>query len=140
MFTFRLEQLMILARVVVAQNTIPTHLNTGSESPLADHPTPNHFYFRPINSYVHLKHRHLLDQVLAELSNFNLEHGKTQSYRKGCQGPLCRRAHRDECRAYAQRRFDRKSMRARTKPHYESVEPLLAALHRYAKQLTTSLT
>lgn len=130
---------MILVKVIVAQNTLPVDLNTGSEAPLVDHPSPNHFYFKPINQYVHIKHKDLLDQVLEELSDFNFEHGRTSSYRRGCTGPLCRRAHRDECRAYAHQRFNRKSKRHLTKPHYESVEPLLAALDHYAKQLKTSL-
>lgn len=49
----------------------------------------------------------LLSEMNAEISDENFEtrtHGRKSTYKAGCQGPLCKKAHRDYARiAYAKR-------------------------------------
>lgn len=127
---------VLIYRLPVAR-AIHSDLNLGTTPALLDAPAEGYFFLRPIQRFVHQKHWELANQVLKELSNVNHEHGTMKGYRQGCIGPLCRRANRDECRAYVQRRLNRQNTRAVNKPHYESVEPLLSELQQYANQIQT---
>lgn len=118
-------------------SSISTDMNLGTEPPLLDAPAEGYFYLRPIRRFVHQKHQELANQVLTELLNLNHHHGTVKGYRQGCIGPLCRRANRNECRAYVRRKLKRENRRSVNKPHYESVEPLLCELQQYAQQVTT---
>ncbi len=134
------KQMTVLLYRLPITRAISSELNLGTTPALLDAPAEGYFYLMPIQRFVHQKHRELANQVLKELSNVNHEHGTTRGYRQGCIGPLCRRANRDECRAYIQRKLNRQSRRSVNKPHYESVEPLLSELQQYAKQVQTTST
>lgn len=128
---------MILVKVMTTYQSIPRSLNLGSDPAVSITPLESYFYLKPINLHVHPSLKQLTEKVLKELTDFTRIHGKKSSYESGCLGPLCRRANRDYTRAYHQRKSDRKASRSRLRPHYESVEPLLAALDHYAKHLAT---
>lgn len=104
-------------------------------------PLPHYIKVQQIGLYVPVRHIQILELVLAEMADrtFSTTHGTTNTFRTGCEGPLCRRAIREMRAETIELRRLRTGYRARTGikrkdrytqlktsvPQYAAVEPLL---------------